>query len=270
MSHESNTYLNELNGLRQKCNEQTNTITNLHHQMTAKDRELDMIRREAKELLNLFWETEMFTRRVLLDPAVNLELELMKKQVEIIAQKEKEAQDALQASEFHPDSVTGRRLLAKCKTLQQENEELGKQISQDKVTILEQEKEVQTKQLNDLKKSLEEKSEIIENLENERDQLYAVIYHLQNKVKSQNITTIKTTTFFPIENEEKDDRRDDTNEKYQSKSKKRKYDQNQENINENDDKSKYSSRSRNENGSYYSTNYKNRDSQFDQLSDKSR
>ena len=39
----------------------------------------------------------------------------------------------------HPCSVTGKKLMAKCRGLLQENQELGKQISQGKVTQLEAE-----------------------------------------------------------------------------------------------------------------------------------
>ncbi|MRC57051.1 hypothetical protein GH877_30895, partial [Bacillus thuringiensis] len=68
-------------------------------------------------------------RSMMLDPAVNLMFERMKKEVESCKEKLEQAQNDLAAWKFTPDSQTGKRLMAKCRMLLTENEELGKVIS---------------------------------------------------------------------------------------------------------------------------------------------
>lgn len=45
----------------------------------------------------------------------------------------KELQDNINAVNFTPNSKMGKMLMAKCKTLQEENEEIGNQASEGKV-----------------------------------------------------------------------------------------------------------------------------------------
>ena len=54
-------------------------------------------------------------------------------------------------------SVTGKKLMAKCRTLLQENQDLGKQISQGRVAQLEAEISMQKKYCQELKSSSEGK-----------------------------------------------------------------------------------------------------------------
>ena len=63
--------------------------------------------------------------------------EEMKKEVEKCKVKVEEIQNELSAWKFTPDSNTGKRLMAKCKLLYQENEELGKVISSGRIAKLE-------------------------------------------------------------------------------------------------------------------------------------
>lgn len=45
----------------------------------------------------------------------------------------KELQDDLAAVQFTPHSKNGKMLMAKCRTLQEENEEIGREASEGKV-----------------------------------------------------------------------------------------------------------------------------------------
>lgn len=63
--------------------------------------------------------------------------EEMKKEVEKYKLKVEEIHNELSAWKFTPDSNTGKRLMAKCRLLYQENEELGKVISSGRVAKLE-------------------------------------------------------------------------------------------------------------------------------------
>ncbi|PHT28970.1 FKBP12-interacting protein of 37 kDa [Capsicum baccatum] len=49
--------------------------------------------------------------------------------------KVKELQDKIAAVNFTPESKMGKMLMAKCRTLQEENEEIGNQANEGKFTI---------------------------------------------------------------------------------------------------------------------------------------
>lgn len=50
--------------------------------------------------------------------------------------KVKELQDNIAAVQFTPQSKMGKMLMAKCRTLQEENEEIGNQAAEGKVLLL--------------------------------------------------------------------------------------------------------------------------------------
>jgi hypothetical protein len=54
-------------------------------------------------------------------------------ELEASEKKLKEAQDDLAAVQFTPHSKNGKMLMAKCRTLQEENEEIGREMSEGKV-----------------------------------------------------------------------------------------------------------------------------------------
>ena len=66
---------------------------------------------------------------LLLDPAVNAEIRRLREQV-------KEAQAELEASQFSAGSLAGKKLMQKCKDLQTENEQLGKELSDGRLQKL--------------------------------------------------------------------------------------------------------------------------------------
>ena len=65
----------------------------------------------------------------LLDPAVNIIIQNLKKELEATKKKMQETQEELSAWKFTPDSVTGKRLMSKCRQLLQENEDLSQHFS---------------------------------------------------------------------------------------------------------------------------------------------
>jgi hypothetical protein len=58
---------------------------------------------------------------------------LLQTELEASEKKLKEAQDDLAAVQFTPHSKNGKMLMAKCRTLQEENEEIGREMSEGKV-----------------------------------------------------------------------------------------------------------------------------------------
>lgn len=92
-------------------------------------------------------------RTALLDPAVNLLFEKLKKELKATKAKLEETQNELSAWKFTPDSNTGKRLMAKCRLLYQENEELGKMTSNGRLAKLETELAMQKSFSEEVKKS---------------------------------------------------------------------------------------------------------------------
>jgi len=64
-----------------------------------------------------------------------------------------ETQNELSAWKFTPDSNTGKRLMAKCRMLYQENEELGRIVSSGRMAKLEGELALQKSFSQEVKKS---------------------------------------------------------------------------------------------------------------------
>ncbi len=64
-----------------------------------------------------------------------------------------ETQDELSAWKFTPDSATGKRLMAKCRQLLQENEDIGKMISSGRLAKLETELAMQKRLCEEMKKN---------------------------------------------------------------------------------------------------------------------
>ncbi|KAL5979472.1 hypothetical protein ACLOJK_019376 [Asimina triloba] len=72
-------------------------------------------------------------KRLLLDPAIHEEFTRLKNLVEEKDKKVKELQDNVAAVNFTPSSKMGKMLMAKCRTLQEENEEVGQLHSEGKI-----------------------------------------------------------------------------------------------------------------------------------------
>lgn len=58
---------------------------------------------------------------------------VMQNATDVLEKKVKELQDDLAAVQFTPHSKNGKMLMAKCRTLQEENEEIGREASEGKV-----------------------------------------------------------------------------------------------------------------------------------------
>lgn len=121
--------------------------------VSSKERQIQQLTQQLSDLRKSLVPSENQLKSTLLDPAVNLLFDRMKKEVSEAKSKVEEMQNELTAWKFTPDSNTGKRLMAKCRLLYQENEELGKMISSGKIAKLEGELELQKHFSEDIKKS---------------------------------------------------------------------------------------------------------------------
>ncbi|CAG8565399.1 16178_t:CDS:2 [Acaulospora colombiana] len=123
-------------------------------------------------------------RKKFLDPAINLLFRAMKKELE---EKEKTIEDLqreLAGVGFTPNSITGKNLVTKLKDLQDENEELGRQLRQGRVEQYEVEIALQRKLINELRHGLEAdyENQFIA-FDSEIERLQDLIFQLQSRLK---------------------------------------------------------------------------------------
>jgi len=119
--------------------------------LAAKEQEVNEYRNHIQMLKTASTPSVMQLKSLLLDPAVNLMFQRMKTEVKDAKKKEKEAQEDLAAWKFTPDSQTGKRLMARCRSLLQENESIGKMIASGRVAKIEGELALQRRLVDEMK-----------------------------------------------------------------------------------------------------------------------
>lgn len=92
-------------------------------------------------------------RPTLLDPAVNVLIQRLKQELTSTKARLEETQNELSAWKFTPDSNTGKKLMAKCRLLHQENEDLGRMTSSGRIAKLEGDLALQKSFSEEVKKS---------------------------------------------------------------------------------------------------------------------
>merc|ERR1711872_591082 len=125
-------------------------------------------------------------RNTLLDPAVNLVIQRLTKECDQLKKAAEEAQNELAAWKFTPDSATGKRLMAKCRQLYQENEDLGKMIASGRLAKLEGELALQKNLTEEMKKNQLEMDEFMAELDEDVEGMQSTIYYLQQQLREAN------------------------------------------------------------------------------------
>uniref|UniRef100_A0A8C4N3C4 Pre-mRNA-splicing regulator WTAP n=1 Tax=Eptatretus burgeri TaxID=7764 RepID=A0A8C4N3C4_EPTBU len=122
-------------------------------------------------------------RSCLVEPAVNILFTRMRSEMELTRERLQQAHDELNAWKFTPDSQTGKKLMAKCRMLIQENQDLGRQLAQGRVAQLEAELALQKKYGQELKCSQDELNEFIIQLDEEVEGMQSTILVLQQQLR---------------------------------------------------------------------------------------
>ncbi|KAL1121977.1 hypothetical protein AAG570_003385 [Ranatra chinensis] len=129
-------------------------------------------------------------RNALLDPAVNILLQKLRQELAATRTRLDDTQNELAAWKFTPDSNTGKRLMAKCRLLYQENEELGRMVSNGRLAKLEGDLALQKSFSEEVKKSQSELDELLQDLDEDVEGMQSTIYYLQQELRKAKETVV--------------------------------------------------------------------------------
>ncbi|XP_016191153.1 FKBP12-interacting protein of 37 kDa isoform X2 [Arachis ipaensis] len=158
-----------------------------------REQEIAELKSAVRDLKAQLKPATMQARRLLLDPAVHEEFTRLKNLVEEKDKKMKELQDNIAAINFTPQSKMGKMLMAKCKTLQEENEEIGNQATDAKIQELAMKLSLQKYQNAELRSQFEGLQTHMDGLTNDVERSNEMVLMLQEKLedKDQEIQRLK-------------------------------------------------------------------------------
>ena len=149
--------------------------------LALKERDTRELQTQVRELRQAMRPAHSQVSKLLLDPSVNAEIMKLREQVKEARQKQANAEQELEASQFQSGSIAGKKLVQKCKELQAENEQLGEELSEGKVQKLQSEAVLQKEYAAELAKALAETREWVEQLHEELDVSQAAILQLRRE-----------------------------------------------------------------------------------------
>ena len=170
--------------------------------MASKEKEVLDVSGQLKDLKKVCLPSsgaEAKLEKALIDPAINLVFERMKQEVADAKTRVEDMQNELSAWKFTPDSNMGKRLMAKCRQLYQENEELGKMISSGKIAKIEGELALQKNFAEEIKKSQSEIDDFLVELDEDFEGMQSTICSLQQQLKDakDQLLSFQTNMFKP-------------------------------------------------------------------------
>ncbi|PKA47655.1 FKBP12-interacting protein of 37 kDa [Apostasia shenzhenica] len=150
-----------------------------------REQEIADLKSAVRDLKKQLQPPSMQTRRLLLDPAIHEEFTRLKNLVEEKEKKVKELQDNLAAVNFTANSRLGKMLMAKCRTLQEENEEIGAMASEGKIHEMGMKIAVLKTQNAELKSQFEALYKHTEGLANDLDTSNETVFILQEQLEEK-------------------------------------------------------------------------------------
>ncbi|CAL9092915.1 FKBP12-interacting protein of 37 kDa [Musa acuminata AAA Group] len=150
-----------------------------------KEQEIADLKSAVRDLKTQLRPPSMQTRKLLLDPAIHEEFTRLKNLVEEKEKKIKELQDNLAAVNFTASSKLGKMLMAKCRTLQEENEEIGTMASEGKIHELGMKIVVLKSQNAELRNQFDALYKHMEGLTNEMERSNEMVYILQERLETK-------------------------------------------------------------------------------------
>ncbi|KAF0903368.1 hypothetical protein E2562_026917 [Oryza meyeriana var. granulata] len=152
-----------------------------------REQEIAELKSAVRDLKTQLRPPSMQTRRLLLDPAIHEEFTRLKNLVEEKEKKIKELQDNVAAVNFTPSSKHGKMLMAKCRTLQEENEEIGAMASEGKIHELGMKIAVLKTQNNELRNQFNELYKHMDGLTNDVERSNEMVAILQDELETKDL-----------------------------------------------------------------------------------
>ncbi|KAG7189052.1 hypothetical protein KM043_008637 [Ampulex compressa] len=171
------------NKYRQQHAEASHREKILVRRLASKEQELQEYVNQIAEMKAAHAPSAAALRSALLDPAVNILIQKLRQELVTTKAKLEDTQNELSAWKFTPDSNTGKRLMAKCRLLYQENEELGRMIASGRIAKLEGELALQKSFSEEVKKSQSELDEFLQDLDEDVEGMQSTIYFLQQELR---------------------------------------------------------------------------------------
>ncbi|XP_025666665.2 FKBP12-interacting protein of 37 kDa [Arachis hypogaea] len=158
-----------------------------------REQEIAELKSAVRDLKAQLKPPSMQARRLLLDPAIHEEFTRLKNLVEEKEKKVKELQDNINAVSFTTQSKMGKMLMAKCRTLQEENEEVGNHASEGKIHELAMKVALQKSQNAQIRSQFEGLQKHMQGLTNDVERSNQTVVILQEKLqdKDQEIQKLK-------------------------------------------------------------------------------
>lgn len=138
---------------------------------------------QLNELKSVQVPTSSSLRSALLDPAVNCLVQQLRNELQSTKLRLEDTQNELSAWKFTPDSNTGKRLMAKCRMLYQENEELGKITSSGRIATLEGDLALQKSFSEEVRQSQLELDSFLADLDEDVEGMQSTILFLQQELR---------------------------------------------------------------------------------------
>ncbi|KAM0944196.1 putative WTAP/Mum2 family protein [Dioscorea sansibarensis] len=153
--------------------------------LAKREQEIADLKSAVRDLRTQLRPPSMQTRRLLLDPAIHEEFTRLKNLVEEKEKKIKELQDNVAAMNFTTSSKLGKLLMAKCRTLQEENEEIGSVASEGKIHELGMKIAMQKSQNAELRSQFDALYKHMEGLTNDVERSNEMVFILQDKLEAK-------------------------------------------------------------------------------------
>ncbi|XP_078148840.1 FKBP12 interacting protein 37 isoform X2 [Carex rostrata] len=150
-----------------------------------KEQEIAELKSAVRDLKTQLRPPSMQTRRLLLDPAIHEEFTRLKTLVEEKEKKIKELQDNVAAVNFTASSKLGKMLMAKCRTLQAENEEIGEMASEGKIHELAMKIAMLKSQNTELRNQFDSLYKHMDLLSNDVERSNDMVYMMQEKLAAK-------------------------------------------------------------------------------------
>ncbi|KAF5817297.1 putative WTAP/Mum2 family protein [Helianthus annuus] len=153
--------------------------------IAKREQEIADLKAAVRDLRSQLKPLSMQARRLLLDPAIHEEFMRLKNLVEEKDKKVKELQDNVAAVNFTPQSKMGKMLMAKCRTLQEENEEIGNQAKEGKIHELSMKLALQKSQNLELRSHVEGLCKHMEGLTDDVEKSNEMVLILEEKLNDR-------------------------------------------------------------------------------------